>query len=387
MAQKAKPNQKRNQIKSSRRLGILGGGQLARMLALRAHPMGIQPWVLSLNESDPAAQVTRFWVQGDPADPECLRPFLKSIDLATFESEFLDAALLARLQKQTKVEVFPQPHLMAKLQDRLTQKEWLVSHQVATAPYLPVSSQEELKQALKLFGTPVVLKQRKMGYDGYGTFILKSPTDLKKLSERIETNSHGFVAEPFIKFRRELALLVVRSRSGAICQLPLVETFQKNSCCLWVKGPIGRAPGFSAFAKRLTKAVDDSDYVGVMAFELFETSKGKFLVNEIAPRVHNSGHYTMDALATSQFEYHIRALFGLALPVPTLRCNGFAMWNLLGQGQTQSPQLYLDESTHMHYYGKSQVRPGRKMGHINVLDRSPDRAWKKAKSLAAKSAL
>ena len=362
-------------LKSPVRIGILGGGQLARMLALKAHSLGIEPWVLSTRSSDPAAQVSRYWQTGDINSVKDVEKFFKQVELVTFESEFIDAKMLENLRKKTKVKILPQPLLMSNLQDRLTQKQSLLRHQIPTAHFIKIDSFESLIQAGNTLGFPLVLKKRRFGYDGYGTFVIKNYTELKSIWSRLKNEESGFIAEEWIKFKRELALIFVRNVSGQQIMLPLVETKQENSICHWVKGPI-QLKKITPLAQTIKKYLKNIKYTGVIAFEIFDGRQG-LLVNEIAPRVHNSGHYSIDGLVVDQFEYHLRAILDLNLPVPQLVAPGFAMVNLLG-GKRKKACWKLDSQVHFHWYGKHENRPGRKMGHINILSNSSTAALRKA---------
>ncbi len=328
--------------------------------------MGIEPWVLSANESDPAAQVTSFWIKGDPNKTADLKKLFKHVDVATVESEFFEPTVLKNAGK-----IYPQPELLGLLQDRLSQKMLLQKLNVPTAEFISVSNHIDAQTAANEFGFPFVLKKRRFGYDGYGTFVIKNKKDLSNIPGEI----HGYIAEAFVPFKRELAVSFVRSINAEIISLPLVETCQKNSICHWVMGPVTHQNGYALL--RLLKAfVENTKYIGIIAFEVFDTGK-ELLVNEIAPRVHNSAHYSMDALNFSQFEYHIRAITSQPLPDPVPRHAGFAMVNLLGSGK-KSPHWIAPVDGKLHWYGKSENRLGRKMGHINVLAKNPKLALKSA---------
>lgn len=359
------------------RVGILGGGQLARMLALAAHNLGLKPHVLSENKNDPAQQVTAFQHIGSLKNRTDIERFLKSVDLATFESEFLDGALLQHAQQTTGVTILPSVSTMELLQDRLTQKQQLDIFKIPSAPWNIVSNKAEAYQAVDALSYPLVFKKRRFGYDGYGTFIVKKEADLQNLLLDPSLSTVGFIAEKWIPFKRELACVFARNASGEVSHYPLVESLQKNSRCLWVKGPV-QHKHFSAFAKKFSLFLKKMNYVGVIGVEFFETSKG-ILVNELAPRVHNSAHYTMTAFSVSQFELHWRALLNQDVNLPAANAKGFAMVNLLG-GEKQ-PEWRLDSQVQLHWYGKNESRPGRKMGHTNTLAATPG----KALSLALKN--
>jgi 5-(carboxyamino)imidazole ribonucleotide synthase len=358
------------------KVGILGGGQLARMLALSAHSLGLKPYVFSENLNDPAQQVTMFHHIGSLKDPSHLEKFLKTVDIATFESEFLNGSLLLQAQQKSKTPIYPSVATMELLQDRLTQKQNLDIYKIPTAPWEVISSPHEAELAAQSLLFPLVFKQRRFGYDGYGTFIVKNAAQLKAFTKKQFPTNHGFIVEKWIPFRRELACVFARNRSGQISHYPLVESLQKDSRCLWVKGPI-QHPKFSSFAKQFSQFLKKMDYVGVIGVELFETSSG-LLVNELAPRVHNTAHYTMSAFNISQFELHWRALLNQNIDLPPANAKGFAMVNLLGGSASPKPQWTLSPDMQLHWYGKEESRPGRKMGHINTLGTSPQQALQKA---------
>lgn len=358
------------------KVGLLGSGQLARMLALRAHSLGIQAYVYGGNDTDPAAQVTSNYWSGPLDDKAAIKDFLRRVDVVTFESEFMDADLLAELSKQTKTKIFPEPTQMKQLQDRWMQKGLLQTHKIPTSPFVKVSDADELEGAFRRYSKRgMVLKKRKFGYDGYGTYIVKSEKDLKPLQQVLLETPQGFIAEEFVKFKRELAFSAVRNTQGEIVFLPLVESLQKDSRCFWVRGPVGH-PRFDALKTKVKRFLNELNYVGIIAFELFDLNT-ELSVNEIAPRVHNSAHYSLDALDRDQFQLHLEAVLGRRLKTPHLLKPGFAMVNLLGSGRTQ-PQWSDISAGKMHWYGKADNRKGRKMGHINCLAENPNKALKQA---------
>lgn len=355
------------------KIGILGGGQLARMLALSAYPLGPEVRVLASKADDPAAQVCPKTVLGSLTDDGDLKHFLKDLDFVTFESEFVDTERLKRCLP-AHVQVFPKLEVIEAIQDRLTQKRLLDKFKIVTAPWLPVSNLAELKKARERFPKGFVLKQRRFGYDGYGTFIFKKGVH-PQAGEILRSGKFGFIAEQLIDFNRELAISLARSRNGDFAVLPLVESVQKDARCFSVRGPMPSAPahGMVAAFKKMMKSLG---YEGILAVELFQTSRG-LMVNELAPRVHNSAHYSQDALACSQFEYHLRSGLGLKLPKVEVLAPGFAMVNLLGE-ENKNIQLSLSPAGNLHWYGKTENREGRKLGHINVLGESSMKALKRA---------
>ena len=211
------------------KVGILGGGQLARMLALKAHEMGLKPYVLSADKADPAAQVTSFWIKGDIHRTSDLTRLLKQTDIATFENEFVHTPSLIKAMKKTKTPVYPHPSLIAKLQDRWLQKQLLKKYHIPTSPFFKIDNKKQALKAFNNFKGKMVLKKRLFGYDGRGTFMIQN-------KKQIPLESH-LIAEEFVSFKRELALILAVSKNQII-SLPLVETFQKNFRCYWVRGPV-----------------------------------------------------------------------------------------------------------------------------------------------------
>ncbi len=352
------------------RLGILGGGQLARMMALKSHEMGIKPYVLSAHPQDPAAQITPYFIQGRIDLKKDLKKFLNKVDLAVFENEFLDPVLLYEASIASNTPVHPKPKVMHLLQDRLNQKKLLKKYKIPTAKFIEIHSHKQIHTLPNFFPKGAVLKKRHQGYDGYGTLIVKNIKEDKKIKEFLNKKPQVIVEE-YIPFKKELAIILVRNRKKQIIELPLVETHQEKACCVWVKGPC-RHQKKDPLVKKLKNMMNEIHYEGVMAFELFETKQGSLLVNEIAPRVHNSGHYSLDALSEDQFSLHIKAVLNMELVSPVKNSGGFAMLNLLGE---KNPSQWLPPAgATLHWYGKTENRPGRKMGHINNLDSTPNKA-------------
>lgn len=359
------------------KVGLLGDGQLARMLCLKGHEMGLDMYVLSDSFDSPAAQVCRSSrvIKGGPKRASDVKAFLKQVDFVTFESEFVSDSVLPILQASKKV--FPKAELMELIQDRLTQKQSLENSSLPTAAF--VHPADKLWPAeLSWENSGVVVKSRRDGYDGKGTWVYKTPRDyLKNIDRDFKGRPPSdFILEQLINFKRELALTFACSADGQIEVLPLVETKQVEQRCLWVKGPIehAKAKGLITKIKRFLRKIG---HRGVITFELFDTGE-ELLINEVAPRVHNSAHYSMDALSDDQFKLHLQCIMGLALQRPQVLASGFAMYNLIGTFR-KSPALARSGDFSLHWYGKSENRPGRKMGHLNALGRSPEQALSKLK--------
>ena len=358
------------------RVGILGGGQLARMLAHAGQQMGFEVHVLCREAHEPAAQVTSFTQLGSVELPEVLKKFLNSVDFLTFESEFINIDLLESVLKQMEKPpaIFPNSATMRILQNRKSQKEFLANSKLPTTEFKVVATASDLLAAQKTFPNGFVLKKVRGGYDGNGTFYVRSQKDF----EQITQNFPGLcIAEKFISFKRELATTAVCGEKDFFF-LPLVESKQTQSRCDWVVGPTKHA-AWTSLAKKIQKALDKINYRGVIAFELFDTGK-ELLINEIAPRVHNSAHYSMDALSQSQFDLHLLAGLGLRFSKPTLLTKNFVMTNLVGESD-QNFDFPNDLKGHLHWYGKKNNRPGRKMGHLNYLQTSLPMALKERKRI------
>lgn len=354
--------------------GLLGGGQLARMLAQSAFQLGCEVHALSENPSDPVAQVTGFWKQGSARQAHDLEFFAADLDLLTFESEFYDAEQMQQSLLNSKAYLFPSTTCMAMIQNRASQKALFIEYKIPTAAYMEIKSTDDLTQAWSLLG-PHVLKTKTGGYDGYGTFVIKKQNQHQTVDANL-IDSPGLIAEKWIAFKRECAVILVRSRSGEKLALPLVQSQQKDSKCDWVSGPISHKQ-WPSMQKKIFRMLDAIDYVGVIGIEFFDTGS-ELLVNELAPRVHNSGHYSMNALNFSQFDLHWLAGMGRKLPKIILSGKHFLMTNLIGKKISSEMVLTHPLSGCLHWYGKNLSKPGRKMGHINYIGAQPPQLLKTA---------
>jgi 5-(carboxyamino)imidazole ribonucleotide synthase len=361
------------------RLGIIGGGQLARMTAIAALPLGCEVIVIEKNPSSPAARLSPDSVVGDWNDPATLSKFSERCDVITLENEFVDATALAALEKAGH-KVFPSAACIAVTQDKFAQKSALQNFGIAVPKFCAVSSPAEIIAAGKNFGWPMVLKTRRNGYDGKGNFTLKSEADVAAGWQTLGGGKNELMVESFFQFVNELAVIVTRGREGAMVVYPVVETIQRNHVCHVVKAP-AQIPGdlakrASALAKRAVEAVGG---VGSFGVEMFLSANGELAINELAPRVHNSGHYTIEACQCSQFENHVRAVLGWPLGNPRMVAPAAVMVNLLGTKKTSGEPRGLENAlrqagAHVHIYGKLTSGVGRKMGHITVLENSVEKA-------------
>ena len=340
-------------------IGILGGGQLGYMLALAGYPLGLRFRFLDPSPEAPVGRIAPR-VTGDFTDRAALEKFAHGLEVVTYEFENVPVDTVHFLVK--KVSVFPPPRALEVAQDRLREKELFVKLGIATTEFASVPVAYDLDSAVKKVGLPAVLKTRRMGYDGKGQWILGTAEDVKIAKDGLP--KQPFTVERFVPFTRELSVLAVRGKAGETAFYPLVENHHRNGILRLSLAP---APAVGpeihmAAEDAARKVLEALNYVGVLAIEFFECD-GKLLANEMAPRVHNSGHWTIEGAVTSQFENHLRAICGLPLG-STTAIGASAMINLIGE-VPESVQVLAIPSAHLHLYGK-EPRPGRKLGHVTL---------------------
>jgi 5-(carboxyamino)imidazole ribonucleotide synthase len=359
------------------RLGIFGGGQLAQMLTQAAIALAIDVIVFERSSDSPAGRYACRELVGDWEDRQLLQQFGADCDCVTLENEFVDASLLTHLET-AGTPVFPTAASLAVVQDKLLQKQRLNRAGIAVAPFRSVTTPTEIQHVAAELGWPLLLKTRRNGYDGYGNATLTGPDAVAPEWERLSRTGSPLLVEAFVPFVRELAIIVVRGRTGELRTYPVVETVQQNHICHIVRAP---APIDHAIARKATdlatQAVASVEGVGVFGVEMFQLDTGQVLINELAPRPHNTGHYTIEACVTSQFENHLRAVLGWPLGETAMRCPAAVMVNVLGHTHNQPADDALTKAltiagAHIHLYGKRTSRPGRKMGHVTAL--ADDRA-------------
>lgn len=342
------------------RIGILGGGQLGRMLALAGHPLGHTFVVLSPDPSSPAAAVARTITQPYD-DPAALDALAAETDVITYEFENVPPAVVERLQ--ASVPVHPSAKALAVASDRLNEKELFTRLGIPTVPFRPVDAASQLDDALRFIGMPSVLKTRRFGYDGKGQRVLRRSRDVEGAFTGL--GGRALLLEGFVDFERELSIVAVRGQSGEIAFYPLVENRHEGGILRFTRAPApDLAPEQQARAEGYARAIlEDLDYVGVLALELFDDGEA-LLANEIAPRVHNTGHWTMEGAETSQFENHLRAITGAPLGSTAPR-GVSAMINIVG-ALPDPARILAVPGAYLHLYGKAE-RPGRKLGHVTVI--------------------
>lgn len=347
-------------------IGILGGGQLGRMIALAASRLGFRTHVFCPESDSPAFLVTDRHSEASYDDTAALEAFAHTVDVVTFEFENVPADTAAVLSRI--VPVRPDPGILAVTQDRLTEKVHVRKLGLEVAGFEPVSSETELRRAIDRLGMPAVLKTRRLGYDGKGQWLIAKSSDEPAALEGLR-GAPG-ILEAFVPFEREVSAIVVRGADGTVRAFDIPENRHENHILRSSSVPASIAPSLALEARRIGESIARSfDYVGVVAVELFvvpDGKEGRLVVNEIAPRVHNSGHWTENACQVSQFEMHVRAIAGWPLPEPRRFCD-VEMRNLIGFEINDALALAARPDSTLHVYGKREARPGRKMGHLNRL--------------------
>lgn len=366
-------------------LGILGGGQLARMTAYAAFRLGMRVHIMESFSGSPAGSIAHKEVVGTPDDHDLLRAFAAECDVVTLESEFINEEHLHEIGRSGRI-LYPGAACVGKIQDKLVQKRTMEEAGIPVAQFREVDSMDDAAAFGDEFGYPFVLKSRRGGYDGYGNATIHSAGEIAAGWTEITHDElrNELYCEAFVRFAKELAVMVTRGRDGGVALYPVVETVQKNHICHTVTAPARVTQDIAGHAAECARrAVEAIDGVGIFGVELFLTDSGDILVNELAPRPHNSGHYTIEGCTTSQFENHIRAVMGWPLGSTALRAPGVAMVNILGReiasGAVASYDAVLrDPDVHLHIYGKRDSRAGRKMGHITLLADSVEEAERRA---------
>ena len=340
------------------RVAVLGGGQLGRMLALEGIPLGHRFTFLEPSPDPPAGALGTV-IAAPYDDADALARIAVGADVVTYEFENVPAASAAYLAE--RLPVLPPPRALGATQDRLAEKQVFERLGVPTAPFDRLDTPTDLDFALATTGLPTVIKTRRFGYDGKGQIVAQSRA---AAAAALETLGPGLIAERFIHFERELSILAVRGRDGHRVAYPLTENHHRDGILRASYAPApGITPALQSAAERIAgRIMDELDCVGVLAIELFETD-GRLLANEMAPRVHNSGHWTLDGANTSQFENHIRAVTGLPLAAPRVP-GPAAMLNIIGE-LPDAAAVTAVPGAHLHLYDKAP-RPGRKLGHVNI---------------------
>ena len=345
-------------------IGILGGGQLGRMMALAATRLGLKTHIYCPDPQSPAFDVTPYKTVAAYEDEEALEAFAQGVSVVTYEFENIPSEAVDFLT--SRLNVLPGETALKVSQDRLNEKNFFRSINIPTANFLAVDSSDGLIDAVEKLGLPSLLKTRRFGYDGKGQVFLKSPDDISGAFEAI--GSQPAILEAFVPFTKEISVIAARNANGQVTSYDIAENVHENQILKTTTVPADISPVIEQQARRIGERVAaELDYVGVLAVELFLLPDGfenRLVANEMAPRVHNSGHWTQNACLVSQFEQHMRAIAGWPLG-STGRHSDVVMTNLIGDDINNWSDLLRQKDTGFHSYGKAETRKGRKMGHIN----------------------
>jgi 5-(carboxyamino)imidazole ribonucleotide synthase len=351
-------------------IGILGGGQLGRMLAQAAARLGFKCHVLAPSPDSPAFDVVHRVTCADYADTEALDRFAADVDIVTYEFENVPAPAATFLA--ARKPVLPDPRILAVTQDRLLEKRFLAGLGIRTAPFAEISSPDALAAALAVTGHPAILKTRRFGYDGKGQVAIHDGTDAERAWTQI--GAQPAILEGFVAFEREVSVVAARAHDGQVECFDVIENEHRDHILKRSRVPADVPQAVGSEARRIAMTIAAAfDYVGVLAVEIFVLAEGAtsaLLVNEIAPRVHNSGHWTIDGSTVSQFEQHVRAVAGWPLGKPR-RHGRIEMTNLIGDEIDQLGYWLTLPGASLHLYGKGSARPGRKMGHVTQVFPEP----------------
>ena len=364
-------------------IGVLGGGQLGRMLAVTARQMGYRIIVLDPSAQCPTAQVADGVVVGALDDVEAGRQLARQVDVITLDTEHVRADVLFELDRIAPVR--PGSDVLRTIQDRLIQKQFLDRLGLPQATWAPVADGAQLVSALAKVGRPAILKVRRAGYDGKGQVRIDDDPATDPAAELAKLGGELAVAEEVVRFVREISVVLARGLHGELRIYPIAENVHRRHILHTTRSPAPMEASQRLRAEQIAITVaEELQHVGVMAVEMFELADGRLLVNEIAPRTHNSGHFTYGACATSQFEQHLRAVCGLPLGDPR-PLTGAVMVNLIGDLWSAGPPAWhhvlARPEARLHLYGKAAPAPGRKMGHVVLLDDDTERALVTAEAL------
>jgi len=365
-----------------KRIGIVGGGQLGKMLTMEAKKLGFTVIILDPTRKSPASQISDYQLVADFKNEKAIQRLAELSDFITFEIELANADILNEISKKG-IKVNPSAKTLNIIKDKLKQKQFLQINKIPVARFEEARSKEEIVEVAKKLGYPLLLKARFDAYDGRGNVLIKNEKDIDDALNKLA--NRPLYTEEFINFEKELAVVVARSIKGEIVTYPVVETIHKNNICHIVLAPAPIEDSIQKKARYLAaKVMKVLKGAGVFGIEMFLDKNGGVLINEIAPRVHNSGHFTIEGCVTSQFEQHIRAITGMPLGKTEMKFPAAVMINILGERQGKADVKGLEKAlkipnTSVHIYGKEETKIERKMGHITVIDQSLKNALKKAR--------
>ncbi|KAK1402675.1 phosphoribosylaminoimidazole carboxylase [Heracleum sosnowskyi] len=357
-------------------VGVLGGGQLGRMLCQAASQMAIKVVILDPMENCPASGLADYHMVGSYDDSATVEEFSKRCGVLTVEIEHVDATTLEKLEQQG-VNCQPKASTIRIIQDKYLQKVHFSKHDIPLPEFMQLNDPESARRAGDQFGYPLMLKSRRLAYDGRGNAVAKSEEELSSALNALGGFSHGLYAEKWAPFVKELSVIVARGRDDSIRCYPVVETMHRENICHIVKAPANVKWKLMKLATEVAgRAVSSLEGAGVFAVELFLTADGQILLNEVAPRPHNSGHHTIEACFTSQYEQHLRAVVGLPLGDPSMKTPAAIMYNILGEDEGEPGFLIANQiiqralkipGANVHWYDKPEMRKQRKMGHVTIV--------------------
>jgi 5-(carboxyamino)imidazole ribonucleotide synthase len=366
----------------------VGGGQLAKMTALTAIELGCEVVILEKSQNTPSSNLAAEVLYGDWDKPEILLQLAERVDVVSLENEFVEANSLQAVE-DAGYRLYPSAKTIGLVQDKLIQKQTLAEAGIAVAPFAAVNKKQDITVAAEQLGWPLVLKARRNGYDGRGNATLQSTQDIDDAWAKLNGDENGLYVEGFCNFAAELAVMVTRGTDDKMVNYPVVESIQKDHICHVVRAPANIDDELAREAIELArKAVTTIEGIGTIGIEMFVTRDNHIILNEMAPRVHNSGHYTIEACECSQFENHVRAILGLPLGSTKMVAPAAVMINMLGEEQGTGYPVGIEQAlavkgAHVHVYGKTTTNIGRKMGHITVLGSNMEKTEQTANQAAS----
>ena len=362
----------KNNFHNAPRIGIIGGGQLAKMTAISAINYGCEIVILERSKKSPAENLAAEIIYGDWDDPENLLKLANKVDVVTLENEFVDANSLKVLEEEGH-SLCPSSRTISLVQDKLIQKKALNNAGIPVVTFVEIESRQDIINHADKLGWPIILKARRDAYDGKGNYTVDNKDGVDSAWAKLNGDKKKLYIENFCDFKSELAVIITRNVNGEVSTYPIVESIQKNHICHIVRAPANINNEIAKKALDLAiKAVEAIDGTGSIGVEMFLTKNNEIIVNEMAPRVHNTGHYTIEACETSQFENHVRAVLGLPLGSTRMVAPAAVMINMLGNKEGNGFPTGIEKAlaingVHIHVYGKTTTRIGRKMGHVTAL--------------------
>ena len=362
----------KNNSHNAPRIGIIGGGQLAKMTAISAINYGCEIVILERSKKSPAENLATEIIYGDWDDPENLLKLANKVDVVTLENEFVDANSLKVLEEKGH-SLCPSSRTISLVQDKLIQKKALNNAGIPVVTFVEIESRQDIINHADKLGWPIILKARRDAYDGKGNYTVDNKDSVDSAWAKLNGDKKKLYIENFCDFKSELAVIITRNVNGEVSTYPIVESIQKNHICHIVRAPANINNEIAKKALDLAiKAVEAIDGTGSIGVEMFLTKNNEIIVNEMAPRVHNTGHYTIEACETSQFENHVRAVLGLPLGSTRMVAPAAVMINMLGNKEGNGFPTGIEKAlaingVHIHVYGKTTTRIGRKMGHVTAL--------------------